>query len=209
MAGKPKWDFEAEYIQSCNCDFGCPCNFNGYPTFGNCVALVAYRIRKGKFGNAKLDGATFAAGFWWPAAIHEGNGTARIYFDTKVTAEQKAALLEILSGKVGGGFFEVLPKTLAKVHPPKTTKVDFHFNGYDSWFAVDGVGEVRSEHIRNPVTKDRFEGSIVLPHGLAFKEAIVSSIKKWWMRDEDLLAYHTDRNGHVAVVKFTEAGVVG
>src|SRR4030067_1055394 len=38
-----KWNFEAEFIQSCNCDYGCPCNFNGYPTHGNCHALNAYR----------------------------------------------------------------------------------------------------------------------------------------------------------------------
>ena len=209
MADKPSWNFEAEYIQSCNCDYGCPCNFNGYPTFGNCEALVAYRIKKGQYGSTKLDGATFAVALWWPAAIHEGGGTGRVYLDPKVNADQAKALGEILGGKVGGGFFEILPKTLAKVHSPKTAKVDFHYNGYDSWFTVDGVGEVRSERIRNPVTKDTMEGSIHLPKGLAFKEAIVSSIKKWWMRDEDLLAYHQDRNGHVAVVKFTEAGVVG
>jgi hypothetical protein len=209
MPTPPKWNFEAEYIQSCNCDFGCPCNFNGYPTYGNCEALIAYRIRNGKFGTTKLDGAKFAAAVWWPQAIHEGNGTLRMYVDPTVTKEQVAALGEIGSGKAGGGFFEILPKTISKVHPPKVAKIDFHFDGYNSWFTVDGVGEVHSEHIKNPVTHEPFEGTITLTKGLAFREAIVSNIKKWWMKDEDLLAYHTDRNGHVAVVKFNETGVVG
>lgn len=209
MADQVKWNFEGDYIQSCNCDYGCPCNFNGYPTFGNCEALVAWHIRKGEFPGTKLDGATFAAALWWPGALHEGNGTARLYFDPKVSDAQKKAILEIMSGKHGGGFFEILPKILSKVHPPKTTKIDFHLAGYDSWFKVDGVGEVHSEHIRNPVTKAPFEGTIKLPGGIIFKDGIVSSIKKWWMHDEDLLAFHTDRNGHVASVKFSEAGCVG
>ena len=51
-----KWNFETEYIQSCNCDYGCPCNFNGYPDKGHCEAFVGYKIRTGKFGDTKLDG---------------------------------------------------------------------------------------------------------------------------------------------------------
>lgn len=65
---------EAEYIQSCNCDWGCPCNFDALPTHGNCEALVAYRVKRGKFGDTKLDGVVFAEGLWWPKAIHEGDG---------------------------------------------------------------------------------------------------------------------------------------
>ena len=61
-----KWNMETEYIQSCNCDYGCPCNFNGYPDKGNCEAFVGYKIRNGKFGDTKLDGVKFSAAFWWP-----------------------------------------------------------------------------------------------------------------------------------------------
>lgn len=206
MAAPVKWNFEAEYIQSCNCDYGCPCNFNGYPTYGNCEALVAYRVRHGVFGKTKLDGATWATGYWWPKAIHEGNGVARWYIDPGVSKEQRAAIEAIASGKHGGGVFEIFPRTFRKVHPSKEAAIDFHFDGYDSWFKVDGVGEVRSERIRNPVTKSPFEGTIHLPGGIIFKDGIVSSIKRWWMGDEDLLAVHENKNGHVAVVRYSEAG---
>ena len=203
------WAFEAEYIQSCNCDYGCPCNFNGYPTQGNCEALVAWRVRKGNFGSTKLDGVTWAWALWWPNAIHEGNGVARVYVDASASPEQREAIEAIVSGKHGGGVFEVFPKTLRKAHPPKVAKIDFHYDGYDSWFKVDGVGEVRSEHIRNPVTKVPFEGTINVPNGIVFKEGIVSSIKRWWMGDDDLLAVHENKNGHVAIVRFSQAGCVG
>ena len=209
VGDKVDWNFEAEYIQSCNCDFGCPCNFNALPTRGNCEALVAYRLRNGHFGKTKLDGTTFAWALWWPHAIHQGNGVSRLYFDTKTNAEQRAAVTEIASGKHGGGIFEVFPKTFAKVHPPRVTGIDFHYDGYDSWFTVDGVGEVHSEQIKNPVTGRSFAGKISLPGGIAFREAVVSNIRKWWMRDEQLLAYHENVNGHVTVVKFGPAGVLG
>lgn len=207
MAGT-KWTFEAEYIQSCNCDYGCPCNFNGYPTPGNCEALVAYHIRNGQFAGTKLDGVTFAMAAYWPKAIHEGNGVARMYID-KATPDQQKAIEAIASGQHGGGVFEIFPKTFSKVHPMTKAKIDFHYDGYDSWFKVEGVGEVHSEHIKNPVTGQKFEGEISLPGGIGWKRAIVTNIKKWWMRDEDLLAVHDNKNGHVAVVKFSEEGCIG
>jgi uncharacterized protein DUF1326 len=52
----PKWYFKADYVETCNCDYGCPCNFNGFPTYGFCRALVLYSIREGNYGDTKLDG---------------------------------------------------------------------------------------------------------------------------------------------------------
>ncbi len=134
---------------------------------------------------------------------------ARVYFDPSVTSAQQESLGAILSGKHGGGVFEIFPKTLTKVYPPKVTKIDWHYAGYDSWFQVEGVGEVHSERIQNPVSGTNFEGTISLPVGIAFRKAIVSSIRRWWMRDEDLLAIHENKNGHIAVVKFNETGPIG
>ncbi len=204
-----KWNFEAEYIQSCNCDYGCPCNFNGRPTYGNCEALVGYRILRGSFGSTDLANVTFALAMWWPKAIHEGNGVAATYVDPAATPDQRRALGEIVSGKHGGGVFEIFPRTWTKVHPLKVTPIEFHFDGAESWFKVDGVGEVRSEKIRNPVTHDPFEGYIELPHGIGWKRALVSNIRRWWVRDDDILAVHENRNGQVCTVKFTEQGCVG
>jgi len=204
-----KWSFEAEFIQSCNCDYGCPCNFNGYPTHGYCEALNAYRIRKGSFGSTKLDGVTFAMGAWWPKAIHEGNGVGALYIDPSATPAQRKAVEAIFSGKHGGGSFEVFPKTFARTHPTRSAKISFKYDGHDSWFTVDGVGEVRSTHIKNPVTGEEFEGSIDLPNGIAWKKAQVTAIEKWWMKDGDLQANHTNASGFVSVVKFSEKGCVG
>ena len=207
MAGKTKWNFEAEYIQSCNCDYGCPCNFNGYPTEKHCEALVGYRIKKGSFGNTKLDGVKFAMGFWWPKAIHEGNGAARVYIDPSATAAQKKAVEEIASGKHGGGVWEIFPKTFAKVHGTKSAKISWKASGYDSAFAVDGVGEVRSSHIKNATTGEPFEGQIVLPGGINWKKADVTSVD-WWLRDWEAAwdLRHQNAAGFVCTLKFNEKG---
>jgi len=145
-----KWNMETEYIQSCNCDYGCPCNFNGYPDKGNCEAFVGYKIRNGKFGDTKLDGVKFAAAFWWPKAIHEGNGMARIYVDSAATDAQVKAIEGIAGGQNGGGVFEIFARTFTKVFPTKRAKIDWKYGEYVASFKVDGVGEVQSDYIVNP-----------------------------------------------------------
>jgi hypothetical protein len=209
MTDPTRWEFEAELIQSCNCDYGCPCNFNGLPTHGNCEALLAYRIRSGRYRDVSLAGVTLAMAAWWPKAIHQGKGVGRFYIDPSASAEQREAIEAIVSGKNGGGVFEVFPRTWAMRHPSRMTKIDFHYNGYDSWFKVDGIGEVHSEHIKNPVDGAPFEGTVRLPNGIAWKEAIVTNIRRWWVRDEDLLAVHEDRAGFACIVRFSEKGCIG
>ncbi len=204
-----EWEFEAEYIQSCNCDYGCPCNFNGYPTYGNCEALVGYRIRRGHFTGTKLDGVTFVLAAWWPKAIHEGNGIARFYVDQAASADQVRAIEAIGSGKHGGGVFEIFARTYREVYPIRQAKIDFTFDGHHSSFKVDGVGEVHSEPIRNPITAAEFRGEVRLPDGIMWKRADATNISKWWMVDQALVARHENRSGFVTVVKMDPTGCVG
>ena len=203
------WEFETEYIQTCNCDYGCPCNFNGRPTHGDCQALIGYRITRGNFGGTKLDGVKFAIGAWWPKAIHEGNGAVRRYIDPSATREQRAAIEAIASGKHGGAVWEIFPKTSTKVHATKAARIDWKFAGYDSAFTVDGVGEVRSAHIKNPVSGEDFEGQILLPAGIAWKRADVTSVD-WSLQDAEAgwNMKHRHGAGFVTTVRFNEKGPV-
>lgn len=202
------WKFEAEYIQSCNCDYGCPCNFNALPTRGNCEALVAWHVRRGSFDGTKLDGVKFALGVWWPQAIHMGNGVARVYIDPSATPAQRNAIEEITAGKHGGGVFEIFPKTFARVHPTGAAKIDFHYDGYDSWFAVEGIGEVRSAHVKNPVTGEDFSGEVLLPGGINFKRAFVTSIPKWSLHDGEFQMSWENKAGFATVTTYSNKGPI-
>jgi len=50
------WEIDAMEVANCNCNFGCPCQFNSLPTHGNCEAAVGFIVTKGHFGNVRLDG---------------------------------------------------------------------------------------------------------------------------------------------------------
>ncbi len=86
--------------------------------------LVAVHIREGHYGATKLDGVTFAAAYWWPGAIHEGNGIVQLAIDERATADQRTALLNIASGKEGCTFFEIFASVVSKALDPVYVRIE-------------------------------------------------------------------------------------
>src|SRR5258707_15456962 len=57
------WSLRGEYMESCNCDYLCPCvytNPQGPATYDNCVAAMVFRIDDGRSGATRLGGLKFA-----------------------------------------------------------------------------------------------------------------------------------------------------
>jgi hypothetical protein len=78
----PKWYMKADYVETCNCDYGCPCNFNGFPTYGFCRALLLFSIREGSnYGDdTKLDGVDVIVAQSWPRLFMKETGLFRCTF---------------------------------------------------------------------------------------------------------------------------------
>ena len=58
-----QWTMLGEYMESCNCDYLCPCvytNPQGPVTYDHCTAALVFRIDAGSYGETKLDGLSFA-----------------------------------------------------------------------------------------------------------------------------------------------------
>jgi hypothetical protein len=168
----PKWSFKAEYIESCNCDYGCPCNFNGFPTYGFCRALVLYSITSGSYGNVKLDGIDVVYAGSWPKAIHEGNGTAQLFISKQATQAQRDAVVKIFAGQAkGGGPFALFAGTIKFMLDPQFVDIKKKLNGKKSSFSVPGVLDVEVESFKNPVTGEEQDTKLQLPKGFIFQLA--------------------------------------
>ena len=79
-----KWSFEADYFTACNCDWGCPCNFNARPTEGRCMGWGVWSITTGKFGTTSLDGTRFGLYYKFPGLVGDGHGVGCAYIDSAV-----------------------------------------------------------------------------------------------------------------------------
>ena len=80
-----KWSYKGTYLEYCNCAYGCPCNFSGFPTHGNCRAVIVLKLDEGSCGDVDLAGTTVVGIADWPKAIHDGDGTIAVFFDPSTT----------------------------------------------------------------------------------------------------------------------------
>ena len=62
------WRIPGTYLEFCNCDPGCGCNFRGFPTSpeGNCQAVISHVIEEGASERLDLAGAKVSWALWWP-----------------------------------------------------------------------------------------------------------------------------------------------
>jgi hypothetical protein len=197
-----KWSFEADFLQACNCDYGCPCEFSAPPTRGFCEGTGAWQIIKGSYGNVSLDGVSVAFAAHWPKAIHEGNGLLALFIDERATAPQREALLTICSGQAGGLPFEILATTFSKVLDPIFTPIQFHINGRDSSVRVGNALSVVLEPIKNPVTKEPESVRVEHATGFIFKSAEAVSGKECRVDVPGLKFSWPDKAGFVTRVTY-------
>src|SRR5258708_8905394 len=81
QATATKWNLKGTVLIACNCDYGCPCNFNALPTHGHCEGGWAWHVQDGRYGGTDLSGLSFSIAADWPKAIHDGNGAAAVLID--------------------------------------------------------------------------------------------------------------------------------
>ena len=201
-AKKIKWSFEADFLQACNCDYGCPCEFEAPPTQGFCDGLGAWRINKGKYDNMSLAGLGLAFAAKWPQALHHGNGTAVIFVDEKADVRQREALLKIVSGEAGGMPFEVIAATLTKVLEPQYAPFKFHINGKKSSVKIGDYVEIVHEPIKNPVTGKPESVRIEHATGFVFQSAECVSAKACRVAASEINFSYPGKNGFISKVKY-------
>lgn len=102
---EPLWTISGEYMESCNCDYLCPCiytNPQGPVTYDHCTAVMVFRIDEGRHGSTRLDGLKFALVIRSGKVMADGNWVFAGVVDETADAGQRQALAAIVGGDAGG-----------------------------------------------------------------------------------------------------------
>jgi hypothetical protein len=177
MAG---WQLTGNVLIACNCDWGCPCNFNARPSRGHCEGGWIWVIGQGHVQDTRLDGLGLALFADWPGAIHEGGGRASSYVDERADAAQRAALTSVLKGDLGGpwGLF----KKTYELAEPDAARFDVNLAEHASRATIGDQIELELQTIRNPVTQAEVHPELVLPEGLVVKRGKMAASKVFRVR---------------------------
>jgi hypothetical protein len=194
------WKLKGTVLVACNCDFGCPCNFNAPPTTGDCEGTWNWHIEEGTYGDVSLDGLTLSVYADWPKAIHEGGGKAVGYYDERADDDQRAALESLLRGEAGGpwGIF-INTYELLGIHP---APYEIELADERSRLKVGDYAEIRMEPIKNPVSGDEIRAAVVLPDGLVFQEGWCATSSVFRVTG-DITYDHTGKNTEYAEFEYS------
>lgn len=166
----PNWKLRGKVILACNCDYGCPCNFNGLPTTGNCEGNWNWYIEDGAFGDVRLDGLSVSLAVNWPGAIHEGDGHGMVIIDEAADERQREALVKLIQGEAGGPW-QIIATTISKREGPHFAKYEFDFDGFTSSVRAGSYITLKMEPVKNKKTGAESHARAILPEGFVFKEA--------------------------------------
>jgi len=184
MAGTT-WTLSGEYMESCNCDYLCPCvytNPQGPATHEHCTSAMVFRIDRGQHGPTRLDGLKFALLIRSGRVMADGNWVFAGVVDDAADAAQRDALARIVGGEAGG--------------PPGMIRANL----------VTDFRGVEFKPIE--VTISGLERSVSIPEILAFRIAGVPS------RNRSGEPYYIDNTAHpanrrLALARATETRVSG
>lgn len=184
----PQWRLKGKLVQACNCEWGCPCEFNAPPSQGYCEGTWTWHVDEGRYGDVDMGGIHFAAACKWPGQIHEGNGEALPNLDERMTPEQRQAVGALLSGQ-GGGPWGIIAATLTKVHEATFVRWDVTLAAAETSITAGDVLTMDLAPMRNPITGDTHEASVVLPTGFTSKELHHATTTEFFVRDGIDYAY--------------------
>lgn len=165
----PNWHVRGHVILACNCDYGCPCNFNGLPTTGKCEGNWNWHIEEGRYGDVDLTGLNLTVAVNWPAAIHEGDGDALVVIDAAADEQQRAALEALVSGSAGGPW-KIIRTTISTMNEPHYAPFEVDVAGFNSRVRAGDHVLLEMEPVKNKVTGAEVHPRAVLPEGFIFKE---------------------------------------
>ncbi|HEY5781740.1 MAG TPA: DUF1326 domain-containing protein [Lysobacter sp.] len=205
------WEIKGRELVNCSCEYGCNCQFNALPDKGHCHAVAGIQIEHGHHGDTTLDGLRIAAIFKWPGPIHEGNGEAIAFVDSKADAKQREALLKIMTGQDTDPFatmFAVYASTVTRMSDPVFTDIDLQIDvdaRKGRIFVKDYIDTVGTP-ILNKATGAESRAQIVLPEGFEYSVAEIGSATSRTTGPVEVSL--TDTYGQFAQLHLNNHGVV-
>ena len=123
------WEIKGREFGNCNCDYGCPCQFNAVPTHGHCRGLAVFDSRPASTGRRGSTDCAPPESFAGP----DPSTRAMARACTLLTGAPRpnAALLRILRGEdtdPGATVFQVFASTCDTLHEPIIADIDFELD---------------------------------------------------------------------------------
>jgi len=144
------WSLRGEYMESCNCDYLCPCvytNPQGPVTYDHCTAVLVFRIDEGRSGTTRLDGLKFALVIRSGKVMADGNWIFGVVVDAAADPAQRQALSAIAGGEAGGTPAVIRQNLVSDFRGVEYKPIEFTIAGLTRRAAVPEVASFEIEGV--------------------------------------------------------------
>ncbi len=205
-----KWTIKGSEFANCNCDYGCPCQFNAPSTHGYCEAVASFQIDEGHFNDISLNNLSFVSFMKWPGEIAEGNGQMQVIIDDKASPDQREALRKIAHGESSSpatSFF-IFNSTMSKVHPTRYAPIDISIDveSRNAQVKIEGLGQSTGTPLIDPHSGKESRKGIHLPEGFEYTYAEMGEGNSRVMSEIELDLQHS--YGQFNVLHMNQDGII-
>jgi len=170
MAEKIAYHLKGVLLGACNCEWGCPCNFEAPPSKGFCEGSYLWHVQEGVYGQVALDGLNFSWCGHAPGPLHLGNLTSIILVDERAAGRQRQALEDMLTKNpdvMPFGIFQRLTSTCLGV---RYVPFEIELKGTQSRARIPGILDYQLTPMKNPVTGEEEPATLLKPKGFTSKQ---------------------------------------
>ena len=155
------WTIGGEYMESCNCDYLCPCiytNPQGAATHEHCTAALVFRIDQGRRGDVDLGGLKFALILRSRRVMADGGWALGVVVDAAADAAQRRALGAIAGGEAGGTPAVIRQNLVRDFRGIEFKPIDFVIDGLRRAVSIPDMlaFEIRAVTPRNRATEPMY-----------------------------------------------------
>jgi len=151
------WTLSGEFMESCNCDYLCPCiytNSKGDVTHDHCTSLQIYRIDRGRYGDLTLDGLKFALIVRSGKVMANGNWIFAGVVDAQANEAQREALSAIVIGEAGGPPAVIRDTLVSDFRGIEFTPIEFWMDRLSRSTTIPNVLSFAIDGVPSTVTSD-------------------------------------------------------
>lgn len=146
------WQMTGTYYAPCSCNVACPCAFGEMDgDRGWCSGLLLFDVKGGDVDGVDVGGTCGAIVADWPRGFLAGEGKGRLYVDSGVSDEQRAALERVLTGQAGGSL-EPIGALIPEWLPVQQVSIDIQNGGDETRATIGDVGEAVIKPLKNEET---------------------------------------------------------
>jgi hypothetical protein len=144
------YTLEGTLIEACSCNVNCPCWIGEDPDLGECFAIIAYGIERGRIRDVDVSGLNLVLIAHIPGNVLAGNWEIVALVDEKGSPEQREALLDAFTGKLGGPLGDLWTALIGEVRGVEFVPIAHEVAGGSGRLSVPGLAETEMEPYRGP-----------------------------------------------------------